>query len=269
MSKQYKLIKKLPFEFSPEIGYISKPTKEKDGAHYWNKNWFHPEKYPEFWEEVVEKDYEIITVLKPYVNSKYILIKNKSFGISYVGDVYYYNGSSIRGFDMMDNIKNSNWKIHSVKRLSDSEVFTVGNNTNAGIIKEFSIHGSKLQLKVDGLIFLDDFLVKKIKKPLFTTEDGVDIFEGGCFYSVCKQDLRITSDEPINEVSIIGPNRIWDGSDGYLQFSTKEKAEEYILLNKPLNLSIQDLINIQNKYGTLGDSLIEKVKESVKSKLCK
>jgi hypothetical protein len=52
--KKYKLIKKLPFESSPEIGYISQEKPGEAGAHYWNHNWFHPEDYPEYWEEVVK-----------------------------------------------------------------------------------------------------------------------------------------------------------------------------------------------------------------------
>ena len=59
---KYKLIKLLPFENSPKIGYISSPNPlVEDKVHYWNGNWFNPENYPEFWEEVVvEKDYEIL-----------------------------------------------------------------------------------------------------------------------------------------------------------------------------------------------------------------
>lgn len=52
--KKYKLIKKLPFENSPEIGYISTKVTGSSGVHYWNQNWFHPEEYPEFWQEVKE-----------------------------------------------------------------------------------------------------------------------------------------------------------------------------------------------------------------------
>ena len=60
---KYKLIKLLPFENSPKIGYISSPNPlVKDKVHYWNGNWFNPKNYPEFWEEVVEKDYEILEV---------------------------------------------------------------------------------------------------------------------------------------------------------------------------------------------------------------
>ena len=63
---KYKLIKLLPFENSPKIGYISEPhCTQKDGAHYWNGLWFNPENYPEFWQKVVEKDYEILSFKLP------------------------------------------------------------------------------------------------------------------------------------------------------------------------------------------------------------
>lgn len=61
---KYKLIKLLPFENSPKIGYISEPhCAQKGGIHYWNHNWFNPKDYPEFWEKVVEKDYEILSLV--------------------------------------------------------------------------------------------------------------------------------------------------------------------------------------------------------------
>lgn len=52
--KKYQLIKKLPFEGSPPIGYISVEIEGEEGAHYWNYNWFHPEDYPEYWKKVEE-----------------------------------------------------------------------------------------------------------------------------------------------------------------------------------------------------------------------
>jgi len=55
--KKYKLIKKLPFEFSPEVGYISPPTypKREPDVHYILGQPFIPKDHPEFWEEVIEK----------------------------------------------------------------------------------------------------------------------------------------------------------------------------------------------------------------------
>ena len=52
---KYKLIKKLPFENSPEIGYISECKYNSPIDHYWCGCWFDPSKYPEFWQLVVEK----------------------------------------------------------------------------------------------------------------------------------------------------------------------------------------------------------------------
>ena len=52
--KKYKLIKELPFDNSPEIGYVSTQLTGSNGVHYLLHNFFHPEEYPEFWEEVKE-----------------------------------------------------------------------------------------------------------------------------------------------------------------------------------------------------------------------
>jgi hypothetical protein len=62
---EYKLIKKLPFENSPEIGYISKEIKgSKPLAHYWMGNWFDPKLYPEYWEVLKQTNYIDIKDLK-------------------------------------------------------------------------------------------------------------------------------------------------------------------------------------------------------------
>lgn len=160
----YKLIKKLPFEKSPEIGYISKPwLLIEDKPHYWNSNWFNPKNYPEFWEEIVEKDYEILSYigkstknvlsakLDPFVNNKLIEWEDK------------------------------NLDIHSVKRLSDGEIFTVGDKTDVGIIESIQFDDLKeLGIKVSDLcgdwIYYSIGIIEK-KQPLFTTEQRSEIEE--------------------------------------------------------------------------------------------
>ena len=132
---KYKLIKLLPFENSPRIGYTYSPNPlVEDKAHHWNGDWFNPKNYPEFWELVVEK----------------------------------------------------------------------------------------------------------AKQPLFTTEDGVDIFEGDKVYYIETNDTTENSFK-VNEYTIQYSGRFL--SDNTLHsFSTKEKAEEYILLNKPV-LSLNDVMD--------------------------
>lgn len=78
---------------------------------------------------------------------------------------------------------------------------------------------------------------KKVEK-LFTTEDGIDIFEGDEYYFIVLNDIL-----PNNWV--IQRHRCdWNNQRkpalGKVQFSTKQKAEEYIYLNKP-RFSFKDM----------------------------
>ena len=84
------------------------------------------------------------------------------------------------------------------------------------------------------------FLSKEKPKPLFTTNDGVEIFEGGNCWIV--EDDK--ESEPFEWRDVCN-----GGMYGHqIYFSTKEKAEEYILLNKPL-LSVSDICKLTSVYG--------------------
>lgn len=142
-------------------------------------------------------------------------------------------------------------KIHSVRRKSDGEVFTVGDSIEfffgvkiiSGTISHFTKCDSMLDIYLQEDITccyrLNDLpnnkgvgekLVKAPKKQvLFTTEDGVQIFEGDRYFFIdLDWDIRYTGD---------GYN--WVGG-GLKAFSTKEAAYEYVLLNKEC-LSLNDI----------------------------
>ena len=214
---KYKLIKEYPG--SPKLGteLIPKVDKENDNTnnYYWEGSWFNPKNFPEFWEEVVEKDYEIVD------------------------------------FHKGDN------KIISIKRLSDDEIFTIGDKIFPNNkIHKFEIKDSILKIWHCDISFSTPIIegpsgqpgncswiedisnVQKIKQKLFTTEDGVDIFEGNNYYIVNKQSLII----PLNPVNPIA-NKTFIKNNSYYYFSTKEKAEEYIFMNKPV-LSLNDVASI-------------------------
>jgi|694.fasta_scaffold00102_88 hypothetical protein len=126
--KKYKLIKTYPG--SPLLGKVLEPKVEKDNENtnnfYWEGSWFNPNDFPELWEEVIENDYEIISYWSPrFGDTKYL---------------YY------EGHEDWDNINKSKYHpIHSVKRLSDGEVFTLGDTIkvsqygNPHIISRFSL----------------------------------------------------------------------------------------------------------------------------------
>lgn len=109
----YKLIKKLPFEDGPETGYITKPKYVNDEyIHYWNGSWFHPVKYPEYWEPIKEKDYVILT-LEGKVDC--LFTSEKGDG------KYLLDFKSKCEQDLLEQCK-----IKSVKRLSDGKIFNIG-----------------------------------------------------------------------------------------------------------------------------------------------
>lgn len=218
-------------------------------------------KYAELVEE--KKDYEVLSVI--------------GMGGSVV---YKKNYTYPECFDTLVKSTN-NFSIHSVKRLSDGEVFTVGDMvetavlTKPGVITSISLmFGTKMCLTVDSITsHISNF--QKVKKPLFTTEDGVEIFEGDTIYGI-NNDWVVFShyNDLQNKIKIWGVKPI---------FSTKEKAEEYVLLNKPC-LSLNDVsrggvhcveVSIGKNVFNFGEmkavynyqKLIDYLKQNIKSKL--
>lgn len=202
---RYKLIKEYPG--SPKLGTIL--THEE--LQYCN--------WDEYYEEIVEKDYEILSLIE----DKFIYLCDK-YSKDYIHQLFNTIGVNI----------------HSVKRLSDGEIFTIGDFVNDRTISSFSINWMEPGFKVhcddvgkgninDGCFFeLQD--LKKLKQPLFTTEDGVDIFEGDEVTWLFRDELKIAGTRKADK------NMYTD----LKYFSKKEKAEEHILMNKPC-LSINDL----------------------------
>lgn len=207
MSKRYKLIKEYPG--SHPIRTISKLDYSK---------------YPEFWEEIVEKDYEVIKYTDGY--NTYFKSTHGNFTINMA---YFYTEEVLLRKDC---------KIHSVKRLSDGEVFSVGDRAQTIGKYPHTISGIEIMQKSltrekkDGIdrIWLSwensaggNWLEssEKPKKPLFTTKDGVEIFEGMDYYLV-------SHDFVVLYCSHHSPTDLT-----YTLFSTKEAADEYVRDNKP------------------------------------
>lgn len=264
--KKYKLIKEYPG--SPKLGTIisqlgtSQFYEDKHNSAIMKKCFDYKifSKYPEFWEEIVEKDYEILSLVG--INNPIIIV-----------DVFETVKSHYKTKEnFVNEYLKGDWKIHSVKRLSDGEIFTVGDKNSQGKIDAFHIFDND-ELRVHLTEFNDqEYLhiceLKTIKKPLFTTEDGVDIYEGDKYfypthlYTVSSETLPIKS-----KVT----NTSWDNLMRYSQnnnpkFSTKEAAEEYILMNKPC-LSIEEVMSVAYNPVESRTSSSRKLKEIVKSKL--
>ncbi len=171
--KKYKLIKEYPG--SPKIGAIAKSDKIDYVYYYLEKN-SHTgigtsiiENNPEFWEEVVEKDYEVLSYIKKD-NSAITTKRENGF---FLNSMFKDSHGVYSDYQLLNT-----WNIYSVKRLSDGEIFTIGDIVEEyGEIRTFLLQNDK--------IFINEKFMKislpklvKVKQPLFKTEDGVDIYEG-------------------------------------------------------------------------------------------
>ncbi len=220
-----------------------------------------PKDYPEFWELVVEKDYEILS----FSNDEN-LIWTKAIDGRFDAKWQMYRPTE------EDSLKEPGITIHSIKRKSDGQIFTVGDDVlskTCGVpnkILSIELINNKIRLYPRNSFYnLED--ISKVKQKLFTTEDGVDIFEGDRFYRVTK-DLEFwdISGEVNKQYGYKHLSEI-----GIKHFSAKEKAEEYILMNKPclsLNDIFKDVEKMRKGLKTFENSeLAKRFKKLVQQKI--
>lgn len=185
------------------------------------------ENNPDFWEEVQEKSYEILTLTPKKTRSHVSNVKN-TFQI--YRNVYEDIDHFIECFTKYV------YDIHSVERLSDGEVFTVGDRIHhvvvdrKGDILSINLSGGKIYFSTtfnDSLKSTDLKNAAKIDEPLFTTEDGVDIYKGDTFYYI---PACIDWDKPI------GSHEAEENVTAYnatVRFYDKKKAEQWVKEHKP------------------------------------
>lgn len=152
-----------------------------------------------------------------------------------------------------------NYEIHSVRRLSDGEVFSVGDEVENALgkykIKGFNTLGDTM--------YLNNWIpnesmpiqyIKKCKPILFTTEDGKEIFEGDEYwffypnYEVCKS---------VAKKDFVPSNKT---------FSTEEAASEYVIRKKVL-FSYSDIAEQVDYCSDSQQLLLLKLLKVAESKL--
>lgn len=246
---KYKLVKCYPG--SPVLGYVLDNTHGFVDA-------IHPEKYPEFWERVEERDYDILSFKGNVSGEIYKLdIKGNYKRLPYSSPLN------------LSYCLKQNYSINSVKRLTDGEIFTVGDKVrlnfnkksisktiNKIAIEKIGVCPEQLFIYTDGEQSTINNYVKA-NEPLFKTEDDVDIYEGDRFWFVAG---GFTGNSPGSLIADKGVQTQFAEA----RFSTKEAAEEYLIMNKPC-LSVNDFITILRSPGTsIIDPLIDLVKNKIK-----
>jgi hypothetical protein len=189
--KKYRLVKEYPG--SPKLATELTPKVDKENTDtnnfYWEGSWFNPNDFSEYWEEVLQKDYEILRTC-PIVGT-----------------------------------------IYSVKRLSDGEVFTVGDlikttcKDATRIIRFQNPERNEYFIEIP-TGFTRLVTIEKAKQPLFLTHDGKNIFKGDKVWYVNKKQHFYSGFIAVPGVTF--------RSDKSAYFLTREGAEDYISKNKVL-----------------------------------
>ena len=263
----YKLKKVYPglpkdWEIGIEVGlgcrtYGYSPCNGKYTNWYINNDII--ENNPEFWEKVVEKDYEVLSYIKKD-NSAITTKRENGF---FLNSMFKDSHGVYSDYQLLNT-----WNIYSVKRLSDGEIFTIGDQVSyvdPSSYKYFIIFD--IYITSDDRILLRskgcqicEYLekVKLIAKPLFKTEDDVNIFEHSVYHSVYLPTFEYVG----RHIAEIPNNGKYTNRDTCKTFSTKEKAEEYVLMHKPC-LSINDVLSVGQRV------IVDegKLKQIVKSKI--
>jgi hypothetical protein len=237
--RKFKLIKEYPG--SDPVGTIitgSKETMYSKGLGYRNYDWAHVETHPEYWEEVVERDYEIMTF-----NYEGVSYEKVDGGYSRVNGIVH---------TLESHLEDGVSKVHAVKRLSDGEIFTVGDKFKANIggedvirtIQRIKVEGHRITIQHENGDLTNRKCVgifnqiKKVKQPIFLTHNGIDIFEGDTVWYVNKENLYHDYAIALARTSF--------NSNTHAYFLTREGAEEYIRKNKVL-FTTEDGVGIS--YG--------------------
>jgi hypothetical protein len=296
--KKYKLIKEYPG--SPKLATELTPKVDKENTDtnnfYWEGSWFNPNDFSEYWEEVLQKDYEILRTC-PIVGTIYSVKRLSDGEVFTVGDIIKVrsHGSNKRideieiienepsysdgiwfqytlgcshlknaikviekDYEILSYLKKGSttctttkrrggenhdefWNIHSVKRLSDGEVFTVGDLIK--IPYKDATRITKFQNPERNEYFIEIptgftrlVTIEKAKQPLFLTHDGKNIFEGDKVWYVNKEQHYYSGFIAVSGVTF--------RSDINAYFLTREGAEDYISKNKVL-FTTEDGVSIK------------------------
>jgi hypothetical protein len=182
--------------------------------------------------------------------------------------------SSGRGY-AMDEI--DGYSIYQVKRGSDGQLFTVGDELcNLGVFSDETHKITSIQL-INGTIALNygnggSIVIQAAKKApipppkpvLLTTEEGVDKFNGDSTYFVNTDNYRMS-------ILYNLAGNVLENFPSYLFFHSEVAAREYVFMHKPC-LSVNDVTSVLTLFENLSAKVMwpnyeEKFKQLAKSKI--
>lgn len=254
---KYKLIKTYPC--SPKLGTI-----EDNETYKFSDNWTKFTDFPEYWELIqevpeyvkcttlylksfpgvkqigeVDKIYKVESKVLPNIpDSDYILI-----GLPYSVSVTRFISSTKESFDAQElqnsikNMKHGEWYkalmnnewIFKFDKLVNDEIHVIKAYSNNSLSKSCNTWLSRIStvksLSPATQQEVEQYFPNEFRKPLFTTEDGVEIFKKDTFYWIDAIILTIKSS--------VAKNTEFKATYDHPLFSTKQKAQEYLDSLKP------------------------------------
>lgn len=213
--------------------------------------------------------WEILSYKAPFLGEDDVIFKKTATGGFTTCSpmlYYYYNESVLKA--------RPEASIHSVRRLSDGEVFSIGDRVRycplstygSFIIEKIWVNSidkerCMVSNKDQSLVEIIDASLEKIKTPipvkpvLFKDYEGNPIHENDVYYYLFKGEWPEYPYGPYWCYATKGVDR------GYIKFNSKEKMQEYITLNKPL-LSLSEVIAIIYAGHKTPDSYLRELAQS-------
>lgn len=180
----------------------------------------------------VEREWEILSFRSKVIKDDIWYLKENGL---------YRIGKHMNGFYTLDNMLNDDFmsvkggqiEIHSVKRLNDGEIFSVGDKIEDAFRDKSFETILSFELK-DGSIWLRTskegngctlyVAIKYKEEPLFITHDNIPYYRTEPMKEWWSVD---------NKTFFFGTTNRFCDKDYIIRFSTKESAEKYIEENKP------------------------------------
>jgi len=159
-----------------------------------------------------------------------------------------------------NSVEDGKLEIYEVRRISDGEVFKVGDDTKWGKINKFNLSQWSNQITayfefgdVCTEIYLSDLEKVKPKLPLFKDELGNNLFEGEIVFTAHLE-------AGLNTAFISRHGTKENANDcGYKWFKCKDDAENWLLENKPISISYKEIKDARNRCANLKEFFKNKI----------
>lgn len=195
----------------------------------------------------VEREWEILSFRSKVIKDDIWYLKENGL---------YRIGKHMNGCYTLDNMLNDDFmsvkggqiEIHSVKRLSDESIWTVGDVIDDGVIESLHIGFAGVRIVFNNGCYT---MLKEATKPkpkvIFTTRDGIDIT------SLDTRIYIINNFFEIYEISAIS----YTANPLLKYFFNKDNRDEYALLNKPISVTQKEILDyLQANHTKFSDEII-------------